>query len=83
MSDDAVAAPVASNLGWSVLACLLFLPLGLMALLYSALAEISRINEKIAMFQDYSRRAADWRLFAFAAWGVLLLLTFLMSLFAR
>lgn len=64
-----------SRLGWSVLASLVFWPLGLLALIFSVLAEVSVIHGNPDMARRYSDRAAACRLGAFVIGCLVFLVT--------
>ena len=57
--------PTLSYMGWSVITLLLFLPTGLMALLYSLLCEIAMIHEEFGRAQAYANQAMTWRVITY------------------
>jgi hypothetical protein len=71
------ATSMDSGLPWSVLVFAFCPPVGLVALLYSVLAEFSRIHHQRDLVLDYSRRAANWRIIAVVVWGIVLVFGFL------
>ncbi len=64
-----------SFLGWSVFALLLFFPTGLMAVLYSSIAEIAFMHEKISKAEHYASRAQTWRIITYLVFVVVLFFT--------
>jgi hypothetical protein len=72
-----VATTMGSGLPWSVLVFGFCPPVGLVALIYSVLAEISRIHHQRDLALDYSRRAASWQIIAFVVGSIALLMGFL------
>lgn len=62
-----VASSMGSGLPWSVLVFGFFPPVGLVALIYSVLAEIARIHSRRDLALDYSRRAASWQIITIGA----------------
>ncbi|MDP7204527.1 MAG: CD225/dispanin family protein [Pirellulaceae bacterium] len=75
-AEEILASP---SLGWSVLALLLVFPTGLMAVIYSSIAEIALVHEKISKAQHYAHRAQTWRMFTFAVVAILLAFFFLVG----
>ena len=67
------------SLGWSVLALFLCVPLGLIAVFYSLLAEIATIQGNLVKAQDYANQATNWRTITFCVAGALWLLILIMS----
>jgi hypothetical protein len=64
-AERPVAMPSNSYVGWSVFACVLFLPLGLLALVLSVLAEVAIIHGDLDKAREYSQQASAWRFVAF------------------
>ena len=68
------------SLGWSVLALFVCVPLGLIAVFYSLLAEIATIQGNSKKVEDYAKQAMNWRTISFCVAGVMWFLVFITSL---
>ncbi|MEE2990301.1 MAG: CD225/dispanin family protein [Planctomycetota bacterium] len=68
-------ASTGSSLGWSVFALLLFFPTGLMAVLYSSIAEIAFMHKKMSKAEHYASRAQTWRIITYLVFIVVLFFT--------